>query len=107
MERSIPNYKKIYEDIINRKYPDKYEACSYLLNKSEITAIDVLKLNEIIFGTNTETEINNRRHKNYDQNSIIKILEYQKKNKLSNVQVSKDFSLSRNTVSRWRKTFSY
>ncbi|WP_346985861.1 helix-turn-helix domain-containing protein [Chryseobacterium sp. POE27] len=106
MERSVPNYRKIYEDIISRKCPEKYNECAYLLNKNEIMAMDVLKLNEIIFGTSPETEINNRRHKNYDYHSIIRILEYQKEKGLSNIEVSRHFNLSRSTVSRWRKTFS-
>lgn len=106
MERSLPNYKKIYEDIILKKCPEKYEQCESLLNKSEISAMDVLYLNEVVFGKTKESEIINRKHKSYDYESIMKILDYQRKNKLTNIQVSKQFNLSRNTISKWKKEFS-
>ncbi|MEC3875647.1 helix-turn-helix domain-containing protein [Chryseobacterium salviniae] len=106
MERSVPNYKRIFEDIISRKCPEKYELCAHLLNKSEISTMDVLKLNDIIFDKNRESESTNQKHKSYDTDTIHKILNYQKENNLSNVAVSKHFNLSRSTVSKWKKTFS-
>lgn len=105
MERSLPNYKKIYEDIISKKCPEKHEQCVSILEKSEISAMDVLHLNDIVFGKTKESEIINRKHKSYDYDFIIKILEYQKKNKLTNVELSKHFNLSRNTISKWKKEF--
>lgn len=105
MERSLPNYKKIYEDIIQKKCPEKYDQCASLLNKNEISAMDVLSLNEIVFGKTNESQISNRKHKSYDYESIIKILDYQKKNGLTNVEISRQFDLCRSTVSKWKKNF--
>lgn len=106
MERSVPNYKRIFEDIIQKKCPEKYSLCAHLLNKSEISAMDVLKLNAIVFDKNSESESTNQKHKSYDSDTINKILNYQKENKLSNVEVSRHFNLSRSTISKWKKTFS-
>jgi len=106
MERSVPNYKRIFEDIISRKCPEKYSLCEHLLNKDEISAMDVLKLNDIVFGKNKYSESYNQKHKSYDSETINKILDYQKEYNLSNVAVSKHFNLSRSTVSKWRKIFS-
>lgn len=107
MERSLPDYKKIYEDIIRKKCPEKYNQCAPLLNKNEISAMDVLSLNEMVFGKTDESQIINRKHKSYDYESIIKILDYQKKNELTNIEISRQFDLSRNTISKWKREFSY
>lgn len=106
MERSVPNYKKIFEDIITRKCPEKYSLCAPILNKSEISSMDVLKLNDIVFGTNRASETMVQKHKSYDNDTIHRILNYQNENKLSNIEISRYFNLSRSTVSKWRKTFS-
>jgi DNA-binding transcriptional regulator YiaG len=106
MERSVPNYKRIFEDIISRKCPEKYSLCAHILNKDEISAMDVLKLNDIVFDKNSNSEGTNQKHKSYDSETISKVLNYQKENNLSNVAVSKHFNVSRSTVSKWRKIFS-
>ncbi|SMP21486.1 helix-turn-helix domain-containing protein [Chryseobacterium profundimaris] len=106
MERTTPNYKRIFEDIISRKCPEKYSLCAHILDKDEISALDVLKLNDIVFDKNSSSESNNQKHKCYDSETINKVLNYQKENNLSNVAVSKHFNLSRSTVSKWRKIFS-
>jgi hypothetical protein len=46
----MPNYKKIYQDMIDINYPDKKETCKTLLSKEQMTIFDVMKINEIIFG---------------------------------------------------------
>ncbi len=43
--------------------------------------------------------------KSYDRTFIKDVLDFQKKNELSNVEIALRFKLSRNTVSRWRKIF--
>ncbi len=106
MERSTPNYKRIFEDIISRKCPEKYSLCEHILNKDEITAMDVLKLNDIVFDKNGSTGNTNQKHKSYDNETIHKVLDYQQENNLSNVAVSKHFNVSRSTISKWKKSFS-
>ncbi|MGE8555494.1 MAG: helix-turn-helix domain-containing protein [Chryseobacterium jejuense] len=97
-----PDFKQIYTDIITSKYPHKYDLCEYLLSKNELLALDILKLNTIIFGT---SEKNNSHYRSYKRTDILRILHYQKENKLNNTQLALHFKLSRNTVSKWRKIF--
>lgn len=101
-----PNYKKIYSDIINKKYPFKMEKCSSLLSKKVLSVIDIVELNRRVFGTNLETTSRqNQRLRSYTQSDIMQILDYQKKNGLNNSQVSRHFNLSRNTIAKWKKLF--
>ncbi|GEN69622.1 helix-turn-helix domain-containing protein [Chryseobacterium rhizosphaerae] len=99
-----PNYKKIYKDIINRKYPDKIKQCHSILCKQELSTLDIIKINSLLFDEESkETTIANQQHKSYDFSTIQEILEYQKKNALNNSQLAIHFKLSRNTVAKWRK----
>lgn len=97
-----PDFKQIYTDIISRKYPHKYGLCEYLLSKNELLTLDILELNTIIFGT---SEKRSSQYRSYKRHDILKILDYQKENKLNNTQLALHFKLSRNTVSKWRKIF--
>ncbi|AZB27394.1 helix-turn-helix domain-containing protein [Chryseobacterium bernardetii] len=107
MNTTKPDYKKIYKDILDLKYPEKEAGCRKILNKKELMPIDIIKLNQIIFGIgNKEIKSFNQQHKSYDKKSINAILDHQKKYELNNIQLAKQFNLSRNTVSRWKKLFS-
>ena len=44
-----PNYKRIYEDIIAMKYPDKKAICQTILDKSDFSALEIIRINNIIF----------------------------------------------------------
>ncbi|MDQ8140473.1 helix-turn-helix domain-containing protein [Chryseobacterium sp. CFS15] len=102
----MPDYKRIYGDILNSRYPDKKKYCENILHNDILTHLDVIKLNTIIFGEATAESWNfDKRHRSYNKETILKILQYQKKNKLSNTQLAMHYSLSRNTVARWRKLF--
>jgi len=104
---NFPNYKRIYKDILSKKYPEKEKKCKYILEKEEISVLDIIKINEIIFGINDKEEfINNQKHRSYDQSAVIEILNYQKKNNLNNSQLATHFKLSRNTIAKWRKNFT-
>lgn len=88
------------------KHPDKFETCSPILQKKKLTVLDVLELNKIVFGLKSlETEQFNQRHKSYDKLTIMKILEFQKKNGYSNTQTANQFKTSRNTVAKWKRMF--
>lgn len=97
------NYKKIFQDILDLKFPEKKELHTIVLEKEITDFYDVLNLNRLIFGD----EIKENKHKSYDQSTIIKVLNYQKDNNLSNLETAKKFNLSRNTVSAWKKRVSY
>ncbi|MGG5210981.1 helix-turn-helix domain-containing protein [Chryseobacterium sp. MIQD13] len=103
---NLPNYKLIFTDIISKNHPEKRIKCQSILDKKELSILDVVKLNEIIFGIcDKESFINNQKYKAYDESTITYILDYQQKNKLNNIQLANYFKLSRNTVTKWRKTF--
>lgn len=103
---TTPNYKMIYEDIIEKKYPQKKELCQTILNKKDITVLDILILENLIFGqTDRKSTIIKQRHRAYNKFDILQILDYQKEFQLSNSQLAKQFKLSRNSISKWKKLF--
>lgn len=98
-----PDYNRIYLDILQRKFPEKLEQYrDYLLTKSKLSVLDVVRLNESIFG---KAQYEDQKYRSYDKATIIEILEYQKKNRLNNTQLAQHFRLSRNTVASWKKKF--
>ncbi|MDH0658616.1 helix-turn-helix domain-containing protein [Empedobacter sp. GD03865] len=99
---TIPNYKRIYSDILTKKYPEKKEVCSQINKKENLSVLDIISLNEKIFGTNPS---HNQKLRSYFKSDIIKILDYQKKHNLNNSQLASHFNLSRNTVAKWKKKF--
>lgn len=100
-----PDYKQIYTDIIEEKFPEKIND-SRIMQKIEgiSNVIDIITLNKLIFG---EPELllacGNQKLRSYDQKSILNILEYQKKNKLNNTETANHFKMSRNTISKWKR----
>ncbi|NML69150.1 helix-turn-helix domain-containing protein [Chryseobacterium sp. RP-3-3] len=106
MEKLIPDYKRIYNDIIVKEFPDKRNCCMRLLQKESLSVMDIIELNEKIFGIPDKgTFAANQRHRSYKKTDILKMLDYQKKNQLNNTQLAIHFKLSRNTVTRWKKSF--
>lgn len=106
MEKSNPDYKRIYNDIIDQKYPQKRGLCRNILNKPQLDVLDIIQINSIIFDSKEkDTQEFNHKHRSYDVYSIRKILNYQKKEKLNNSEVSRKFKLSRNTIAKWKKFF--
>lgn len=105
--KNTPDYKKIFTDIINIKFPEKKEKCSHLLEKSDLSVLDVINLNELLFrNCSKENSVFNQKHRSYNESAIYHILEYQKKNRLNNSQLAKHFKLSRNTITKWKSLFS-
>lgn len=76
------------------------EECKFLLSKRKLLATDVIELNQKIFGNTA-----NEKHRSYKRTDILQILEYQKKHKLNNTQLARQFNLSRNSVRKWKKIF--
>lgn len=99
-----PNYKKIYGDMINIKYPHKMESCKKLLDQDELSVLNIITLNRIIFNNQSEEEVKfNQKFRSYSRTDILNILNYQKENNLNNKQLAEHFRLSRNTVTKWKK----
>lgn len=68
--------------------------------------MDVLILNELIFGNKAKESIGiNQKYKSYDSQTIHKILNYQRNQGLSNVELANYFKISRNTIANWKKKF--
>lgn len=105
MKQILPDYKRIYVDIVNKKYPQKKSECNAILSKESFSALDIIAINKIIFGTDKESNSFNQKHRSYSKIDIIQILDYQQKHKLNNSQLANHFSLSRNTVAKWKKIF--
>ena len=97
------NYKKIFQDILDIKFPEKTELHTIVLEREITDSYDVLSLNKLIFGD----ENKENKHKSYDSSTITKVLKYQQDNNLSNIETARKFNLSRNTVSAWKKKVTY
>lgn len=103
-----PDYQRIYKDLLKMKFPDKEKdsVIKALLEKENFSQLDVIKLESILFGNTQNDKLQkNGSHRSYDKSTIFKILEYQKKNNLSNIELAKHYGLSRNTVAKWKKYF--
>jgi hypothetical protein len=103
-----PDYKQIYTDIIKEKYPEKSNDLQIKNRIERIqTVMDILSLNTLVFGqAKAITESNNQKLRSYDEDSVLKILEYQQKNKLSNNKTALHFKMSRNTIAKWKKYYN-
>lgn len=107
MKNMCPNYKQIYTDIIDEVYPEKKNNIQ-INNRIECieTVMDILTFNTLILGSSQQvTESKSRRLRSYDKKSILKILEYQKSNKLNNIATAVHFKISRNTLTKWHRIF--
>lgn len=105
MERR-PDYKRIYSDLIKVKYPEKKEICDHLLSKVDLSVLDIININQILFNKSSmENTQFNQRHRSYNKSTIFQILEYQRENKLNNSQLARHFKLSRNTITKWKNQF--
>ncbi|MDV7695505.1 helix-turn-helix domain-containing protein [Chryseobacterium soli] len=106
MQNIKPNYIKIYSDIIHKKFPEKMDQCKNILQKESLSELDILELNQKIFGNSElDAELFNQRHRAYNETAIKQILKYQSKNKCNNTELARYFKLSRNTVTKWKKLF--
>lgn len=93
--------------MINKEYPHLKNECEIILRKNRLSALDVIALSKIISGkVNNKSHSENQKHRAYDKNSIIKILDYGQKQKLNNIHLARHFKISRNTVAKWKRKFS-
>ncbi|AZA77305.1 helix-turn-helix domain-containing protein [Chryseobacterium sp. G0186] len=105
MERK-PDYKRIYNDLITIKCPEKKEICDHLLSKVDLSVLDIININQILFDKSSKENTQfNQRHRSYNESTIFQILEYQRDNKLNNSQLARHFKLSRNTITKWKNQF--
>lgn len=106
MNNSKPNYIKIFNDIIEYTCPERLQEFSSYLKKENLSIIEVIELNNKIFRLQDKDTLNfNQQHKSYDQEAILQMLDFQKKERLNNVELANHFKLSRNTVSKWKRLY--
>jgi len=104
--KTIPNYNKIYEDLIVEKFPEQSKELLGLIVKKISNTLQVIELNDRLFKNCSEEDSQmNQRLKAYDQYSIQMILKYQDDNYLTNIELAALFRLSRNTVAKWKKHY--
>ncbi|EJL75819.1 helix-turn-helix domain-containing protein [Chryseobacterium populi] len=104
--KTTPDYKRIYTDLINEKYPEKKEEYLSMLPKENFSVLEVISFNQMLFsGCDQKAHDFNQKHRFYSKQAILEILDYQKKHKYNNMQLARHFNLSRNTVTRWKKLF--
>ena len=103
-ESMIPNYKNIYLDIISKKFPSKTDTYEKILSKKILSNYDVIVLNKELF-PNAKNQTENQKLKSYTKETILKILDYQKVKKLNITELARHFSISRNTIAKWRKIY--
>ncbi|MBD8082859.1 helix-turn-helix domain-containing protein [Chryseobacterium caseinilyticum] len=102
----IPDYKKIYSDLIEEKYPEKMNECIKILKKKNFGVLDVISIHNILSeGSKKDVDIFNQYHRAYDEKTVKIYLQYQVDHKLSNNQLSKHFKITRNSIARWKKQF--
>lgn len=100
-----PDYNKIYTDIVSLKFPEKKQKCEHLLNKKDLSVMEILMLNKIIFNTDKSSEETNQKLRSYQESDILQILDYQKEQKCNNTQLANHFRISKNTVTKWKRLF--
>ncbi|MCI3938584.1 helix-turn-helix domain-containing protein [Chryseobacterium aahli] len=102
-----PDYRRIYTDMLTKKYPEKKKECDSIFKKNKLSTFDIIRLNALIFNVkeNPETKSFNQKHRSYNEFDILKILDYQKKNQLNNSQLAHHFDVSRNSLTKWKKLY--
>ncbi|CAA7196671.1 MULTISPECIES: helix-turn-helix domain-containing protein [Chryseobacterium] len=106
MKKTCVNYKLLFLDILDKKYPEKKESCRNILKKQELSILDIIDLNRIIFGCiDQERSRFDQNHRSYNESSVFQILDYQKKHKLNNSELARHFKLSRHTVRKWKNRY--
>lgn len=105
MEKSkTVNYKRIFFDLINQKFPHRQKQYQHYFLKERFTQLDVIEINQNLFGHTDNYDFEtNQKFKSYALEDVYRILEYQKKNGLTNTELARKFHLSRNTVAAWKK----
>lgn len=100
-----PNYTRIYLDLI--KYKNKEQTVSKaLIDKINNIRIvkDILDIEKELF-KNEDLEYN-QKLKCYDESTVKVLLDHQKANNLTNVEIGNKYKISRNTIAKWKKIYN-
>lgn len=106
IQKIIPNYQRIFQDILNEKFPEKKEILQKIIGQKSFTSFDIIKINQMIFGKpNFDQFSANQKHRSYSKTDILQILDFQQKYKLTNSKVAEHFNVSRNSITKWKKIY--
>lgn len=101
--KSKPDYNRIYKDLIETWFPEQKDQLLPLISADIATSLDVIHINNELFDKRSkDTQNYNQKLRSYDIPSIIKIVGYQQENFLTIKEISELFSVSRNTVAKWK-----
>src|SRR5690606_26634771 len=88
-----PDFGKIFREMAERKKLPELER-KRIAEQKEWNSLEVIKTNEELFAKRSKENLKfNQQHRAYDESSIKKLLEYQKRNKLNNTEMIKQFKL--------------
>ena len=97
-----PNYKRIYQDIVSKKFPEKQsEMAAFFNNRRNLSNFDVININEKLFGSSQENF--NSKLRVYTMEDIKEMLVQQKKYGFNNTEAALYFKVSRNSIMKWKK----
>lgn len=102
-----PDYGKIFTDIIAFKFPERSEEFKARLNR-DLSVFEVVSINNKLFGEKKSQQITlEHRYRAYDKQTILRILQFKRDQKLNNSQLARHYSISRNTIKRWNDIFGH
>lgn len=100
-----PNYTRIYLDLIKYKNKENLVSEALVEKIKNIKFVnDVLEIEKELF-KNDNLEYN-QKLKCYDETTVKGFLRYQKANNMTNVELSDQYKISRNTIAKWKKIYS-
>ena len=101
-----PNYTQIYHDMLQIDHPEKLQDPKIMdLLQNLRTTDDVLNLNKKLFKPSKDNQRDNQQLRSYDEQTILKLLRYQRRHGFSISYMSKKYGISRTTLSKWNKIF--
>jgi hypothetical protein len=98
------NYTTIFLDIVANQFPERLNDEELIRKIKKIqTNLDVLEINDVLFPKSSlENNKEKQEMKSYTEEDIKIIFDYQKKHKLNMKQTANNFSMSRNTLKKWK-----
>lgn len=103
---TVPNYGRIYRDIIDKRFPERIDEFAEKLNKEHLTFFEVIELNDLLFGKKSKHEENQeQRYRAYDKQTILRIFRYQQQHNITDRELASHFKLSINTIAKWKRVF--
>ncbi|CAM3840251.1 transposase [Flavobacterium branchiophilum] len=101
-----PNYYQLYSDMFDEKIISNLKKDLSFLKKENVSNLDIINFDQEINLHSKSHNFENQKLRSYDENSITKVLSYQKEYALTDYQTSLHFKISRNTLRKWRNYYN-